>query len=252
MGMARTLRCGVAGLAVPGVVWAAPAVLRARRFRLAVWPRLAGVGRPEHVALTFDDGPDSSGTPAVLDELEVLGWRATFFMLGKQVELHPDVAQEVADRGHEVAVHGFTHGNHLARTPRAVRDDIRRGVSAVVEATGQTPAWYRPPYGVLTAASLSGAVAAGLTPVLWTAWGCDWLARSASEIVHTVAGQLRPGGTVLLHDSSCTARVADSWRSTAVALRGLADLASSLGCQVGPLGEHFEPDEAAPPKVDHM
>jgi peptidoglycan-N-acetylglucosamine deacetylase len=230
---------GVAATTAAVAGWAAPALLRARVLRAAVCPELAGIGWPGHLALTFDDGPDPDGTLAVLDALSQLDWTATFFMLGAQVQLYPDVAAAVVAAGHEVAVHGFTHRNHLARGPVDVHDDVARAVEVVTTATGVRPTWFRPPYGVLTLGSLIAARRAGLRPVLWTAWGRDWEARSPAQVAGTVRNQLRPGGTVLLHDSDCVARVTGSWRSTVQALPWLAALADQLGCTVGPLHNHL-------------
>jgi peptidoglycan/xylan/chitin deacetylase (PgdA/CDA1 family) len=232
---------GVAATTIAVAGWAAPALLRTRVLRSAVWPGLAGIGRPGHVALTFDDGPDPDGTPAVLDALDQLGWTATFFMLGGQVQRYPDVAAAVVAAGHEAAVHGFSHRNHLARGPAGVHDDVARAVEVVTTATGVRPTWFRPPYGVLTLGSLIAARRAELRPVLWTAWGRDWEAHSPAQVAATVGGQLRPGATVLLHDSDCVARVAGSWRSTVQALPRLAELADQLGCTVGPLRDHLAP-----------
>jgi peptidoglycan-N-acetylglucosamine deacetylase len=228
---------GAAAIAAAG--WAAPALLRARVLRAALCPALAGIGAAGSVALTFDDGPDPEGTPAVLHALDQLGWRATFFMLGTQVARYPEVAAAVVGAGHEAAVHGFSHRNHLVRGPADVHRDLARAVSVVTAATGVRPSWFRPPYGVLTLGSLIAARRAGLRPVLWTAWGRDWEARSPAQVAHLLSGQLRPGGTVLLHDSDCTARVVGSWRNAVQALPRLAELADQLGCTVGPLRDHF-------------
>jgi peptidoglycan/xylan/chitin deacetylase (PgdA/CDA1 family) len=189
--------------------------------------------------LTFDDGPDPHGTPAVLDALARLGWTATFFMLGTQVTRYPEVAAAVVAAGHEAAVHGFSHRNHLARGLLDVHRDVARAASVVLAATEIRPIWFRPPYGVLTSGSLVAARHAGLRPVLWTAWGRDWEARGAAQVAGTIAGQLRPGGTVLLHDSDCTAQASGSWRATVQALPRLAELADRLNCTVGPLREHL-------------
>jgi peptidoglycan/xylan/chitin deacetylase (PgdA/CDA1 family) len=219
--------------------WAGPALLRARVLRAAVCPDVAGIGRPGNVALTFDDGPDPEGTPAVLDALDRLGWTATFFMLGGQVTRYPEVAAAVVAAGHEAAVHGFSHRNHLARGPADVHRDVARAAVVIMAATGVRPSWFRPPYGVLTLGSLVAARRAGLRPVLWTAWGRDWESRSPALVADTVGRQLRPGGTVLLHDSDCAARVAGSWRCTVQAIPLLAELADQLGCTVGPLRDHL-------------
>ncbi|MGH3671152.1 MAG: polysaccharide deacetylase family protein, partial [Pseudonocardiaceae bacterium] len=211
--------------------------------RTAVWPALAGMGRPDHIALTFDDWPDPEATPAVLEALHELGWTASFFMLGWQVVRYPDVAAAVVAAGHEAAVHGFSHRNHLARGPVDVYRDVARASSAVTTATGVRPTWFRPPYGVLTSGSLNAARRAGLQPVLWSAWGRDWEPRSPAEVAGTIGHQLRPGGTVLLHDSDCTARVRGSWQTTVQALPQLAAIADRLGCTVGPLRDHPASDQ---------
>ncbi len=220
--------------------WVGPTLLRGRVLRVAVCPGLAGLGRPGHLALTFDDGPDPDGTPAVLEALERLGVTATFFMLGAQVQRYPHVAAAVVAAGHEAAVHGFTHRNHLVRGPVDVCRDVTRAASVVAAATGTRPDWFRPPYGVLTSASLVAARCAGLRPVLWTAWGRDWQDRSPAQVAAVVRSQLTPGGTVLLHDSDCTTPVAGSWRATVAALPLLVELADQLGCQLGPLREHLQ------------
>ena len=203
-------------------------------------PGLAGRGRPGGVALTFDDGPDPYGTPAVLQTLAGLGWRATFFLLGRQVRRHPEIARLVVDAGHEVAVHGTVHRNHLTRTPVGIRRDLRMARREITETTGVRPRWFRPPYGVLSTGSLWAARQAGLTPVLWTAWGRDWLAGPAVRIVDTVMGSLRDGGTVLLHDSDCTSRPG-SWRSTVAALPLLAARLEARGLDVRRLDDHLRP-----------
>jgi peptidoglycan-N-acetylglucosamine deacetylase len=234
---AREVAATAVAVAVAG--WAGPALLRARVLRAAVWPGLAGQTKPGSVALTFDDGPDPYGTPAVLDALDRLGWTATFFMLGVQVRRYPEVAARVVAAGHEAAVHGFSHHNHLARGPGDVRRDVARAAAVITAATGMRPTWFRPPYGVLTLGSLAAARRAQLQPVLWTAWGRDWEARSPAQVAGIVGRQLRPGGTVLLHDSDCAARAVGSWQATVQALPRLAELADRLGCTVGPLRDHL-------------
>jgi peptidoglycan/xylan/chitin deacetylase (PgdA/CDA1 family) len=190
------------------------------------------------VALTFDDGPDQLSTPAFLDQLDRLGWQATFFLLGAMVRQAPGLAAELAARGHELAVHGDEHRSHLHRSPAAIRDDVARARDSIAEAAGVTPRWFRPPYGALSAGSLTAAHQLGLRPVLWTTWGRDWRTEATpATVVADIAGGLLPGATVLLHDSDCTS-APESWRSTVGALAPLADLFSSRGLTVGPLGEH--------------
>ncbi|WP_199506125.1 polysaccharide deacetylase family protein [Geodermatophilus sp. TF02-6] len=227
----------VAPLLAGGALHALPA-LAARGPLRSLRPSLAGRGRPGGVALTFDDGPDAAGTPAVLAALDALGWQATFFLLGRQVRRHPDVARAVVAAGHEVGLHGDVHANHLVRSPRWVRRDLAAGCAAVTAVTEVRPRWFRPPYGVLSAGSLHAAAALGLTPVLWTAWGRDWEAGPPAAVLATVCRSLDDGGTVLLHDSDCTSR-AGSWRSTVAALPLLAGELDRRGLAVRRLGDHL-------------
>jgi peptidoglycan/xylan/chitin deacetylase (PgdA/CDA1 family) len=215
-----------------------PAATTWRPLRCWATPTLAGIGTPGHVALTFDDGPDPRSTPAFLDQLDALGWRATFFLLGPLVRRAPSLAADLAARGHEVAVHGDEHRSHLHRRPAAIRDDLSRARDSIAEATGVAPVWFRPPYGALSTGSLTAARQLGLRPVLWTTWGRDWRAdATASSVVADVAHGLVPGATVLLHDSDCTS-APDSWRAALAALPPMADLFAGRGLRVGPLGEH--------------
>lgn len=207
--------------------------LRRRRF-----PGLAGQGSPSHVALTFDDGPDPGSTPLFLDALDVLGVRATFFVLGENVVRHPEVARELVRRGHELAVHGWTHDRPWWPSPARDARELLRTARVVGEVAGRAPHWYRPPYGILTSGRWAAARRAGLRPVLWTAWGKDWRHDATPASVRaTVAADLRGGGTILLHDTD-HASVPGSWRATLGALPDLVRDCREAGLTVGPLGEH--------------
>jgi peptidoglycan/xylan/chitin deacetylase (PgdA/CDA1 family) len=237
--MARTLpRTAVAAAAVLAAGHAVPAVSALDGLRRRAFPRLAGAGRAGHVALTFDDGPDPASTPAFLEALDRLGWRATFFMLGDMAGRHPGLAAEVAAAGHEIALHGHTHVSHLRRPPGRVADDLERGFESVAGATGRRPVWFRPPYGLLSGGTLLAARRLGLRTVLWSAWGRDWTATAtAGSVVAEVRRGVVPGGTVLLHDSDCTS-APGSWRAALGALAPLADVFAAGGLAVGPLAEH--------------
>jgi peptidoglycan/xylan/chitin deacetylase (PgdA/CDA1 family) len=193
------------------------------------------------VAVTFDDGPHPLGTPAVLDELDALGWPATFFVVGEAARAHPDLVRRIRRRGHEVGVHGDQHRYLLARTPGAAGRDLRSAVETVAGITGAGPRWWRPPYGVLTGPSLLAARHSGVRPLLWSAWGRDWdSCATPGSIVATMAAGRLDGGTLLLHDSDAYS-APDSWRRTVQSLRPLADLVAQRGLDVRPL-----PPAAAP------
>jgi peptidoglycan/xylan/chitin deacetylase (PgdA/CDA1 family) len=219
-------------------VHAAPALGGVSPIGVRITPALVGVGRPGHVALTFDDGPDAASTPEFLAALDALGWRATFFMLGEMVRRAPDVARDVAAAGHEVGVHGDVHGNMLRRTPRVAADDVMRARDTIADATGVEPVWFRPPFGILSFSSLRAARSLGLTTVLWTTWGRDWRREATpASVTADVTRRYVDGGTVLLHDSDCTS-YPGSWRSALGALPLLADDFARRGLVVGSVGEH--------------
>lgn len=154
------------------------------------------------MALTFDDGPHPEGTPAVLEVLAAAGARATFFVIGEQVERRPELVARILAEGHAVALHGYRHRLQLRLTPAAVCADIRRGSAVLQEATGVAPTWHRPPYGIYSPAGLRAVREAGLSPLLWSRWGKDWRkfttpGRIARRATHAVIG----GDVILLHDA---------------------------------------------------
>ena len=220
------------------VAHAGPGVTALRPVRRRFFPRLSGLGRADHVAVTFDDGPDPAWTPAFLETLATWQVRATFFMLGSMAAQAPGVAAEVAAAGHEVAVHGWAHRYTVLRGPRWVADDLARARDAVADATGAQPRFYRPPYGVLSAGALAAARRLGLTPVLWTCWGREWTAGATPRSVFTtLTRHLAGGATVLLHDSDCTSPPG----SAAAALGALPLLLEECairGLAAGPVAGH--------------
>jgi peptidoglycan-N-acetylglucosamine deacetylase len=154
------------------------------------------------VALTFDDGPHPDGTPAVLGILARAGARATFFLVGEQVERRPELAAEIAAAGHAVALHGYRHRLQLRMSTVELRDDLARGAAAIESAIGRPPVWHRPPYGIYSPAGLRAAREAGLRPLLWSRWGKDWRKFTTPRRIasRALAGAL-PGDVILLHDA---------------------------------------------------
>ncbi|WP_131785323.1 polysaccharide deacetylase family protein [Protofrankia symbiont of Coriaria ruscifolia] len=239
-------RIGVAGLAwtaagagaTAALTHAVPSVATLRRLRTRVMPVLAGVGAPDHVALTFDDGPDPASTPLFLEVLAELDLRATFFVLGTMLERAPHLAERMVDAGHELAVHAWDHRSMLLRGPRSTYRQLHRTRELITTVTGRQPRFVRPPHGILSAGFLLAARSLDLTPVLWTAWGRDWTSTATPlTVLDTLMPDLRGGGTVLLHDCDCTS-APQAWRSALGALPELAARCHDLGVRVGPLAEH--------------
>ncbi len=228
------------------MIHAGPALAGVSPFGIRFTPRLVGRGRHGHVALTFDDGPDPESTPAFLEELDRLGWHATFFVLGTRARRAPGLVSEIAAAGHEVAAHGDEHRNMLRRTPGAAAADIERCRDTIVGLTGVEPAWFRPPFGILSWGALRGAKRAGLTTVLWTTWGRDWRKEATpASVAADVLRRYLDGGTVLLHDSDCES-YPGSWRSALGALPLLADELAARHLTVGPLRDHGIAERGTP------
>jgi peptidoglycan/xylan/chitin deacetylase (PgdA/CDA1 family) len=211
-----------AGWALPAAAPVVPAVARALR----IPTRTAAPGT---VALTFDDGPHPQGTPAVLEALAAARATATFFLVGEQVARHGALAGEIAAAGHAVAVHGYRHHVLLRRRPAAVADDLDRAAETIAAATGVTPALHRAPLGIYSWPALRAVRARGWTPLLWSRWGHDWRARAtAASIAEEVAGELRSGDVLLLHDADHYS-AAGCWRATAAALPRVLDAIAAAG-----------------------
>jgi peptidoglycan/xylan/chitin deacetylase (PgdA/CDA1 family) len=235
-----TRGAALAGLTVAGlaIAHAGPGLTALGPLRRRLFPRLAGLGRPDHVALTFDDGPDPASTPAFLDLLAARHLHATFFLLGSMVAEAPQLAAEIAAAGHEVAVHGWDHRYTILRSPWDVLGDLARARDAVSAASGQRPRFFRPPYGVLSSGAVLAARRLGLTPVLWSSWGREWAPGATADAVFAaVTADLTGGGTILLHDSDCTSP-AGAAAAALGALPRLLDECSARGLAVGTLADH--------------
>jgi peptidoglycan/xylan/chitin deacetylase (PgdA/CDA1 family) len=182
-------------------------------------------------ALTFDDGPHTRGTPAVLDILAANGTPATFFLVGEQVQRNGALAGEIVAAGHAIGLHCHRHRNLLRLTPRQVAEDLNRALAAIEDATGCSPTLYRPPYGVLNGAALRRARVSGWRTLLWTHWGRDWQAGATPEsIAARVTGGIDDGSVLLLHDADHYS-AAGSWRRTAAALPLILHTLSERGLE---------------------
>lgn len=195
------------------------------------WRRFPGQERADGapgIVLTFDDGPDQDSTPAVLDALDRVGARATFFLVGEQVDVAPALAQEIVARGHDVQLHGHGHVSHDNLTAEEAGRDLERGARVLRDVTGTEPRFYRPPYGRFSSGSYEACRALGLEPVYWSAWGTDWETIAPQRIADLVTPDLAAGAVVLLHDSPRYSH-RPSARPTVEALPLIAARAAELG-----------------------
>ena len=150
------------------------------------------------IALTFDDGPDPDETPPVLDLLAAHDARATFFMVGRRAEAHPELVARVAAAGHAVANHSWDHSSFLRLDSDARREQLRRAAAAL--APHALPL-FRPPFGEQSVASLRDVRRAGYQVVGWDVVPEDWRDDAADLLVARALRRLRRGSIVLFHDS---------------------------------------------------
>jgi peptidoglycan-N-acetylglucosamine deacetylase len=188
-------------------------------------------------ALTFDDGPGPS-TPAVLDALAEAGARATFFVLGRQAERHPDLVRRIVADGHQLASHGYDHGILVFRGPGHVADQLRRAERAAEAAagTGAMSRLFRAPHGFRGPATALGARRAGYRMAAWTRGVFDSDEPGPAAIARRAVRALAPGAILLLHD-------ADGWapgrarQQTADALPEICRAARARGLELVTLDE---------------
>jgi peptidoglycan-N-acetylglucosamine deacetylase len=156
--------------------------------------------RPE-VAMTYDDGPGSS-TRAVMDLLASHDARATFFMVGSEVERDPALAREVVSGGHEVGSHSMHHLDHEQVDAGEAVADMVAGAEAIKAVLGFEPRLYRAPYGHFVPATVAEAEERGWICVHWSALGNDWEDDATSRsVADRIVPGLAAGVIVLLHDS---------------------------------------------------
>lgn len=160
------------------------------------------VRTPEpEIVLTFDDGPDPVGTPAVLEALAAHGATATFFVLLTRVRRHPDLLARVLAGGHEIGLHGIDHQRLTRFTQAQVLTRTAAGKAELEAAAGTSVRWFRPPHGALDLGAWLGVRRTGLVPVLWGPTTSDWRDLPQEERVRRSLQGASRGAVVLAHDA---------------------------------------------------
>ncbi|MEV5718322.1 polysaccharide deacetylase family protein [Amycolatopsis mediterranei] len=151
------------------------------------------------VALTFDDGPDPAGTHAILDTLKSRQVPATFFLIGRDMAAHPDLARDIAAAGHEIGNHSFSHDRMIGVTPSWVADEVE-ATDALIRAAGYTgEILFRPPNGKKLFALPHYLAEHHRTTITWDVAPDSDGTPDTATVESAVLGQVRPGSIVLLH-----------------------------------------------------
>ena len=154
----------------------------------------------KQIALTYDDGPNDPHTLRLLDILAKHKVRTTFFLIGRYVRQHPEIAREIVDRGHVVGNHTFNHPLLIFKSDDEIRKELSDCRATLQDAIGEHSNLFRPPFGGRRPGTLRIARDLGLTPIMWNVTGYDWNAPPAAVIERKVSKQIRGGDVVLLHD----------------------------------------------------
>jgi peptidoglycan-N-acetylglucosamine deacetylase len=154
-----------------------------------------------YLAMTFDDGPSAEYTPRLLDMLKARHIKATFFLIGKNVQAHPELVRRIIAEGHEVGNHTWDHPQLSKLSDAQATDEIEKTQNAIRAACGVTPTLLRPPYGALNKPEhIWIPQELKLNVIYWTVDTEDWKRPGAATITNRVLTGARPGAIILQHD----------------------------------------------------
>jgi peptidoglycan-N-acetylglucosamine deacetylase len=152
------------------------------------------------IALTIDDGPDPAYTPQVLRVLRQYHVTATFSMIGVHVAAYPHLARAVAEAGHTIANHTWTHADLQGMPTHRVHGELARASDAIHAATGVHPGLFRAPYGAWSPTVIRQCEQMKMVPMDWSVDPRDWAEPGVRRIVRRIMEQTRPGSIILEHD----------------------------------------------------
>ncbi|MFH8478824.1 polysaccharide deacetylase family protein [Streptomyces sp. NPDC018055] len=153
------------------------------------------------IVLSFDDGPDARYTPDILATLRKHQVRAMFFVCGEMADANPDLLRAMADDGHVIGNHSWSHPLVPGLSRAAIRSELGRTSETVETVLGAAPLWYRAPYGAWNRNSFEIGADLGMEPMAWTVDTLDWTTPGTGTIVRRVLDGAAPGVVVLSHDA---------------------------------------------------
>jgi peptidoglycan/xylan/chitin deacetylase (PgdA/CDA1 family) len=193
------------------------------------------------VALTFDDGPHAQNTPRLLDILKQRGIKATFFVIGKNAAEYPDILKRIAEEGHEIANHSFTHPILASLSESGLREQLEKTHQAVLKESGVTMKVMRPPYGALSEPQRRWTNANfGYKIILWDVDPLDWKFRDAARVETEILSRTRPGSIILTHDIH---------KTTVDAMPSTLDALAAKGFKFVTVSELLAMDRPATPRT---
>jgi peptidoglycan/xylan/chitin deacetylase (PgdA/CDA1 family) len=170
-----------------------------RRYPSALW---FGDESRREIALTFDDGPHPKDTPQVLEILAKHNICATFFLIGKYVEQHPNLVKQIYQNGHQLGIHGYRHRPFQLENPATLRTQLEGTRNLIADICGSSPELIRdlrPPYGAFTQKTISALTEWGYQLVMWNNIPPHWM-QPLNWTISQIFEQITPGSIIVLHD----------------------------------------------------
>ncbi|SLN11804.1 polysaccharide deacetylase family protein [Pseudooctadecabacter jejudonensis] len=199
------LAAGLGGLAAPMIVTPAqarPLIALPNDIVQSDVATITAVRTPSPVvAMTFDDGPHPTHTPRLLDMLRDRGLRATFYLIGNRVAAYPALTRRIADEGHEIGNHSWSHPFLDRHSDATVIREIDRTTDAIYQVTGRPPVTFRPPYGSFTRRQRGWLNDVRRLPtILWSVDPQDWRRPGANTVASRILRHSHQGAIILSHD----------------------------------------------------
>jgi len=155
------------------------------------------------IAVTFDDGPHPENTPKILDLLKQHQIPGVFFVIGKNVTENQGLMVRMVEEGHLVGNHSYTHSSFFDLwNSRQMLEDVNKAENIIAFATGQRPAWFRPPFGVTNPAVAKIVAVKGFQVMGWSIRSLDTSIKDPEKIFDRIRKRWHPGGIILLHDTN--------------------------------------------------
>lgn len=155
--------------------------------------------REKKIALTFDDGPNADYTEELLAGLRERGVKATFFLLGEQAELYPEIVEDIYEDGHLIGNHSYEHVNLGQLSDAAAIEQVDKTNAVIQKITGEYPEYIRPPFGSW---KCNLDYETTMIEVLWDVDPRDWATDNAAAVTQSVVSKVRENDIILLHDAS--------------------------------------------------